>query len=173
MRSTGCEHVAAPPMVLHSPQLGECGLAVVGRSRAEGRVGLGTGFWLLGFVKALLAPVAHVGCRPGLWRCRRFFFHCRCCHYRHIHRSRRPGSFFPLAFPLAGRFRVGGFLNFSFQLSTFSFSSGFRLASPIIHSPPLARSIQSTGHAPVSTTGGSVFICSTRNVLLFFVHGLT
>lgn len=33
--------------------------------------------------------------------------------------------------------------------------------------------LQSTGHAPVSTTGGSVFICSTRNVLPLFVYGLT
>ena len=165
MRSTGCEHVAAPPMVLHSPQSGECGLAVLGECRSVGRVGEGTWFWLLGFVKALLAPVADVGGRLGLWLGRRFFFHCcrwrcRCrwprCHNRHIHRPRRrrPGSFFPLAFPLAGRFRVGGFLNFSFQLSTFNFSSispsfsssgVFCLAWQLIHFPPLSRPIQSTG----------------------------
>ena len=103
MRSSGCEHVAAPPMVLHSPQSGECGLAVLGRSRSERRVGEGTWFWLCGLVKALLALLAtraHVGCRPGLWRGWYFLFHCRCCLYRHIHRSRRrrrPGSFSPIA----------------------------------------------------------------------------
>ena len=109
MRSSGCEHVAAPPMVLHSPQFGECRLAVLGRSRSVGRVGEGTGFWLLGWVTAALAPVADDVRRPELWMGRRFLFYCRRC----------PGSFSPIAFPLAGRFRVGGFLNFSFQLSTF------------------------------------------------------
>ncbi len=64
-------------------------------------------------------------------------------------------------FPLSA-FR---FSSISFQLSTFSFSSispsssssgDFCLAWPIIHFPPLSRSIQSTGLAPASTTGGSV-----------------
>ena len=106
MRSTGCEHAAAPPMVLHSPQFGECGLAVLGECRAVGRVGEGTWFWFRGFVTAALAPrapVADVGCRPGFGRGRRFFFRCRCsrlCRYRHIYRPRhcpRPGSFSPIA----------------------------------------------------------------------------
>ena len=171
MRSTGCEHVAAPPMPNHSPQSGECRLAVLGRSRSEGRVGEGTGFWLCGWGTAAFAPrapVAHVGCRLELWRGRRFFFHlcrCRCrrCHYRHIHRPRhrrRPGSFSPIAhvlhpppLPSASDLRwltAFRFSSISFQLSTFSFSSispsfpssgGFRLAGPIIHFSPLSRSI--------------------------------
>jgi hypothetical protein len=94
-------------VVLHSPQSGECGLAVLGECRSERRVGEGTRFWLCGWGTAGFPPVADVGCRPGLWCGRRFFFHRwrgrrgrPLCLYRHIYRPRhrrRSGSFSTLA----------------------------------------------------------------------------
>jgi hypothetical protein len=56
---------------------------------------------------------------------------------------------------------------------SFPFSGGFSLALPIVHFPPLSRSIQSTALALVSTTGGSMFICAKRNLLPLFVYCLS
>ena len=170
MRSKGCEHCAAPPMVLHSPQFGECCFAVLGWSRSEGRVGEGTGFWLFGWVTAL-APVAHVGCRLGFRRGRRVLFHCRrwhrcrcrrCCHYRHIHLSRQrryPGSFSPIAFAFrlrsvwltAFRFQLSAFLQsaFNFQLSAF-LQSVLHLLPQAVSALPGLSSISHLSHDPFS-----------------------
>ena len=152
MRSTGCEHVAAPPMVLHSPQFGECRLAVLGECRSERRVGEGTRFWIRGWVTSAFAPVAHAGLRPG-FRCgRRFLLHCRRRYIHRLRRRRRDGAFFAIAHVLHALLR-----RFPSRRSHHLF-------------PPLSRPIQSSGPAPASTTGGSVinFNCSEFSVLQQF-----